>query len=214
MAYVLGFISADGDIQDVRKSSRTCYITLTNTDLQILQRIKTTMKSENKIYYSKSITQKFRNGYYLCRSKYIFRIRSKLMFQDLINLGLVPNKSLRLQIPEVPNQLFYSYLRGYFDGDGCIYVTRNLNPRLSLIFTSGCKKFLLSLNKKIHAYVGTKSQSVHFYSNAFRLVYHKIDSLKILSYMYENRKHHFLHVEYKYKIYQNYLKMNSRLSYN
>jgi hypothetical protein len=47
------------------------------------------------------------------------------MSQDLIKLGCVPNKTKKLQFPtieQVPDNLLFSFIRGYFDGDGCIWI--------------------------------------------------------------------------------------------
>jgi len=51
MAYVLGFIYADGDIEDNRKSSRTQYTTIASTDRDILEAIKKAMSSSHRLNY-------------------------------------------------------------------------------------------------------------------------------------------------------------------
>jgi hypothetical protein len=51
MAYVLGFLYADGDIVDATKSSRTQYIKFSNTDRDILFSIKKALQSEHPIHY-------------------------------------------------------------------------------------------------------------------------------------------------------------------
>ena len=44
------------------------------------------------------------------------------MVNDLINLGCIPNKSLTLTFPDFINdELLPHFIRGYFDGDGCIW---------------------------------------------------------------------------------------------
>ena len=50
MAYILGFIFADGAIEDVQKSSRTCYLLITSKDLEILEQIKNALNSKHTIY--------------------------------------------------------------------------------------------------------------------------------------------------------------------
>lgn len=45
------------------------------------------------------------------------------MCLDLYDKGCVPNKSLILEFPNkdiVPDNLIYHFIRGYFDGDGCL----------------------------------------------------------------------------------------------
>lgn len=45
------------------------------------------------------------------------------MFGDLSKHGCVPNKSLILKFPTtLPNELVNDFIRGYFDGDGSVYI--------------------------------------------------------------------------------------------
>ena len=50
MAYVLGFIYADGCILNTQESSRTNYIKITNTDKMIVKQIKNALNSIRKSY--------------------------------------------------------------------------------------------------------------------------------------------------------------------
>src|SRR3989344_301385 len=103
MAYVLGFISADGAVIDARKSSRTCYTSISSNDIELLEQIKTAMNSKHTVKKRLAHYTKFKNGVYFCKDSYVLRFGSKIMFQDLVNLGVTPRKSLRLKIPPVPN---------------------------------------------------------------------------------------------------------------
>ena len=58
------------------------------------------------------------------------KIRCELTFssvemcQDLTNLGAVRAKSLLIEFPDeniVPEKLMPHFIRGYFDGDGCVW---------------------------------------------------------------------------------------------
>ena len=47
---------------------------------------------------------------------------AKKIFKDLIKLGVTPRKSLTLKFPTFLNEdLMRHFIRGYFDGDGCIW---------------------------------------------------------------------------------------------
>ncbi len=207
MAYVLGLISADGAVEDVRDSSRTCYFTITNVDEDLMFQVKETLNSSHKIYEQSAGFQEFNNGTFFCAKKFILRVGSKTMVQDLINLGITPRKSLRLKLPKIPDKYFRFYLRGYFDGDGCTHVSVQKGRKvleIAMIFTSGCESFLDKLNHKIYAKIGTSLKNIYFNSGAFRLRYGKSNSLKILSYMYDGLNST-PYLARKYKIYQNYL---------
>lgn len=63
------------------------------------------------------------------RSSHSLRIGNKVMYQDLVNLGVTPKKAKRISIPSVPEQYFKFFVRGYFDGDGCINIYKPKNRR-------------------------------------------------------------------------------------
>jgi hypothetical protein len=82
---------------------------------------------------------------------YRMQIASKQMAEDLSRLSVVPGKTTRLSLPPVPNRLFGDFLRGYFDGDGNIWVgtthtnRENSDTGILVSFTSGCESFLSDL---------------------------------------------------------------------
>lgn len=56
-------------------------------------------------------------------SKLFYRIdlKSKQMFEDLQKLGVEPNKSLACTFPNINEELIPHFIRGLFDGDGCVW---------------------------------------------------------------------------------------------
>ena len=56
-------------------------------------------------------------------SKLFYRIdlKSKQMFEDLQRLGVEPNKSLTCTFPDINEELMPHFIRGLFDGDGCVW---------------------------------------------------------------------------------------------
>jgi len=40
--------------------------------------------------------------------------------QDLVNLGIVEDKSKILEVPKIEEKYYRDWIRGYFDGDGSI----------------------------------------------------------------------------------------------
>lgn len=206
MAYILGLIFSDGAIEDVRKSSRTCYTTITSKDADLLPQVKKAMSSEHEIYIKRPAWNEFRGGMrYFCKKAYCLRIGNKVMFQDLVNLGITPRKSLRLKFPNVPNKLFPYFVRGYLDGDGCINTSLQKGrkiPTLVVIFISGSPNFLKKLSEKLSFLLSIKIATVNRRQDlASDLRYKKADSLKILSFVYKNlQSAPYLHRKYeKYK---------------
>lgn len=114
MAYVLGFIFADGAIEDVQKSSRTCYISIVSKDLSILEKIKSVMNSNHKLYERKSqLTIYPGNKRYIAGERFTFRVGSKFMYNDLLSLGVTPRKSLSILFPSIPREFLSHFIIGH-----------------------------------------------------------------------------------------------------
>lgn len=209
MAYVLGFIFADGAIEDVQKSSRTCYIALSSVDISILKQIRLSMNSNHKFYLRKSRLVTYRDGKsYNSRDSFIFRIGSKLMYNDLLSLGVTPRKSLSILFPSIPIEYLHLFIRGYFDGDGCIHLKEGKYPKV--IFTSGSIKFIQGLANILSNILqipakSANSQIENSGNPCYRLGYSSKDSRKILEFMYKDLEKA-PYLERKFEIYQKYLK--------
>lgn len=206
MAYVLGFIYADGTVEDCRESSRTCYIGLANNDLKLLQQMREVMSSNHEIYYRKERIMKMNGKSYWCKASYCLRIGNKIMYQDLINLGLCPRKSLVIKLPEILDQYFDYFLRGYFDGDGCINIETVNKNRMNIIFTSGSKIFLEQIDHKIRDLLLGIKGSIAFGSGAFRLRYNWRNALMVANFMYQDMGST-PYLNYKYEKYLEYFKI-------
>jgi hypothetical protein len=72
-----------------------------------------------------------------------FRINQKEICYQLEALGCVSNKSLILEFPTtVPNELIHHFLRGYSDGDGCIYKNKLQKTKTSKPYINTIWKFV------------------------------------------------------------------------
>lgn len=117
-AYVLGFFYADG-CNSINENNYAHEISFTQLeqDIDILEKIKKSMKSEHPFY---KIIQKS-NG----KVKYKLAITSRKLSDSLCKLGGINNKSLTLQFPNesifIDKSLIRHFIRGYFDGDGCVW---------------------------------------------------------------------------------------------
>jgi hypothetical protein len=165
MAYVLGYICADGCLIDARKSSRTQYIGISSNDQSILFKINHVLGCNKPIYSRPERFVKFPSGKkYKCSPSYKLRIGNKIMFNDVIKLGVTPNKSLSLKILNVPTRYFSHFLRGYFDGDGCLTLIKQphcLANRSYLVFTSGSQHFLSELSELITKYLNAPKRKIY-----------------------------------------------------
>jgi intein-encoded DNA endonuclease-like protein len=112
MAYILGFIYADGNVVHTKRD--TWFLSIQITDKELLETIKKSIGSEH--FISK------RNLIEGNKQLYRLQIGSKDMCQDLSILGIAEHKSLTMKIPTIPKHYFSHFLRGYFDGDGHVWV--------------------------------------------------------------------------------------------
>lgn len=117
MAYVLGLVASDGSIYIEGRQRRLEFMM---KDKELLESVRDAMGSEHPIRYK--VTLDKRMGKY--RDIYQFRICSKEICSDLINIGIRPNKSLTLEYPLIPKEFNPDFIRGVFDGDGGVYLLR------------------------------------------------------------------------------------------
>ncbi|WP_394217312.1 LAGLIDADG family homing endonuclease [Halobacillus trueperi] len=130
MAYILGFIAADGMI-----SGHAQLISIAQKEKEILLDIKREMES------SHPITKNERTGVHM------LNIGSKILKEDLIHIhGIIPKKSLTLKYPNVPREYQSHFVRGYFDGDGCIYRDKHF-----INIVGGSKSFMMGLINVLRA---------------------------------------------------------------
>jgi intein-encoded DNA endonuclease-like protein len=203
MAYVLGYWYADGSLENAWYI-RGKYIRICSKNLSIIKKIKKLLKSEHKIVFRKpeKVPSADKKKIYTTKGLYYLRIGSHKLYNDLIKIGLTPRKSLTISFPLVPNKYLRHFVRGYFDGDGCIHIDKK--GGLKIIFTCGNKKFLkelsgiLSKNYKIHKH------KVYNSNRSFQLIFRTKASLIILKQIYYHVPKTMM-LERKYKIYKKYL---------
>lgn len=112
-AYILGFIYADGCVQELPNTSALT-MTQLEKDADILEKIKTELRSDYPLLKRIRCV----NG----KTIFNFYAYSKKLCEDLVKLGATPRKSLTLEFPEfLDENLIPHFIRGYFDGDGCIW---------------------------------------------------------------------------------------------
>ena len=168
MAYVLGYIFADGSITKSKSRNNSLYWQITSIDKQIIQDIAQAVKWKGKV--STYIRTK-EQGYFANYIQYRISVGSYEMVEDLISLGITYRKSLTLSPPNnIPNNMIRHFIRGFWDGDGSIFNSKSRG--LIYLGTSvgcGSKPFTEWLAKHIepiikHQPVITAHKSRKFYS--------------------------------------------------
>lgn len=114
MAYLLGFLAADGSISS--KENRIM-IQLQKEDKALLEKINQLVESNREI--KEYLTNA---GNETCKIEFC----SSEWKKDLAIYNIIPNKTFTLLPPTYLDKKYYiDYIRGYFDADGTIYYNSN-----------------------------------------------------------------------------------------
>ena len=116
-AYWLGFITADGNITIKRGSYYILSISVAKKDKEILVKFLEDLEADFPIYSKYSPDP---NGSGKIFEQFRVDISSKEICEGLIKHGCMPNKSLKVRIPNLEDPYLKHFLRGYFDGNGSI----------------------------------------------------------------------------------------------
>ena len=102
-AYFLGFIVADGCISEKSNS-----VQIIQKETYILEEFKKYIEFNGPVY---------KDEY---RGISCITVNSSKTKKDLENLGITPNKTMIVKYPNISEHLQNHFIRGVFDGDGCI----------------------------------------------------------------------------------------------
>lgn len=147
-AYFLGFMYADGCLSKIKRPNSTYIkhqVQISLTDKQIIDDFKSLFPFFN--------LQVFDFGKYKSNwsKQYALRKANKVLYQDLLNLGMFERKSNqnlnKLNVPDIDEKLIKHFIRGYFDGDGSISISKK-RPNLRRIeICCSSESFLLQIKK-------------------------------------------------------------------
>lgn len=203
MAYVLGFLYADGSLEDA-EYIRGKYIRVTSIDQEIIIKIKRLLNSEHRIVVLVPASSN-RNV------RYFLRIGNQRIYKRLTFLGLKPKKSLKMKFPKVPQVYLNAFIRGYFDGDGCVMLEKRKKKdriaiiRIKIAFTSGSRIFLEDLEKRLRGSIPLKESKIYNSHRSFQLCYSSEGSLKLFKFFYRDISDS-LFLERKFQIFREYFK--------
>lgn len=195
-AYILGLIVSDGYVDNYTK------LTFTSKDIELVELFKRELKSEHKLA-TYHIYDNRTNKEYV---RYSIQIASKKIVEDLNKLEIFSNKSFNCKMPKIPEQYFWDFIRGLFDGDG--YIGKETKKKEGTLRFSiiGSTNILTSIKHKFESFglSKTKLEKTKYHSNenyVSRIHYYSYrDLLTIRENMYKNSEG--LRLTRKYEMFQ------------
>lgn len=166
-AYWLGMLLSDGNLY---KSQMT--LKLQKRDKQHLIKFKIALNSQHPIHDVVDFDgHKFSS----------FFIGSKKLTYQLKKAGMMPRKTFIVEFPHLRKDLNRHFIRGYFDGDGCMYYGKRKHTWS--IFSSSPKfinKLFATIKKetKIHFYKTYDNKSIYLNKGN--------DIIRLETYLYKN----------------------------
>lgn len=141
MSYILGYIMADGCI-----NKNTLVLNCKNDDIELLEFIKSQISPNRPIKYLSRLNKSNQKIYNSVR----LELTDKFLIESLYNLNIISRKTGKEKLPNIPIEFVKDYIRGLFDGDGCItgsVQSEESYSRQSCSIASANKQFLLEIQK-------------------------------------------------------------------
>jgi ribosomal protein S8 len=195
-AYILGLIISDGYVDDYAK------LTFTSKDIELVEIFRSELKSEHKLAKYDVFDKRTDKTY----TRYSLQIASKEIVNDLNKLGIFSKKSFNCMMPNIPNELFWHFIRGLFDGDGSI--SKETKKKLGALRFKiiGSENLINAIKTKFIQFglSNTKISITKYSSNNNRLVsihYYSFKDLSLLKQkIYEDSEN--LRLTRKYELFQ------------
>lgn len=130
-------------------------------------------------------------------------ITSNQLFNDLNLLGVVPNKSLVIKFPNISKNLIPHFIRGYFDGDGCVTISKYLKNKNDLTLRSGICSGSREFLETLITYLPIKHKYISSRKNLFEFKLSVNDSIKFAQYMYKDAT---IYLQRKFDKFNNFVK--------
>lgn len=202
MAYILGFIIADGCIvQGTYKGySDTLKFGVQLKDKDILEKIKSQLKAMHTI-------STFKNAAF-------FSISSQTMVNDLKNLGITHRKSLNENVPIMPPQYTKHFIRGIVDGDGSIWQDKRSYPTLSISGGENILRFIRDhffIKFRLYSILTKQSYSKKVRRYLYQISYRANSAKTLINYLYKDAT---MYLDRKYYLAHKCLKANIKSKQN
>jgi hypothetical protein len=191
MAYILGFWFADGNISSKCHSGK-----YQSYAFNIVQH-------KNDKYLLEGILREMDSNYPISKNAncYALRICSKAIYDDVIRLGGKERKSLDVKFPYVPQKYLPDFIRGLWDGDGCISYSNCAKSYVSC-YDSGSSDFIEGLYDVLKKNISNLNGSLYHRSvKKHCLYFSKNDTIRLKKFMYQGQMDGKLTLRRKYDLF-------------
>ena len=221
-AYWLGFIFADGWIHKSHdRNGSTSYelgIELSVTDREHLVKFANAIGMD-----SNKIKERVRKGSWIKPSQdedlagnfsgshesSVLRAYSKDMYCDLIENNVIENKTNSDIFPNVEDSLYRDFLRGYFDGDGSIYLEGSRGNGQCHI-TCASENILNNVKERLMDFKINTGNIYKEYNTKYRLYVNKKEDVKnFLDFLYKDAD---IYLDRKYQAYKEHHSRSLRIA--
>jgi len=179
LAYVVGIFASDGNL-----GRDSAYLDVTSTDREVVENVKKILKLDKvKVGVKRS-----GNG------DRAFRVQFKRvnLHAWFTSIGLHPNKSKTIGPLNIPDDFFFDFLRGVWDGDGCIYAFWDPRWRSSYMFyisfASASPAFLEWLQESTRRLIGVVGKIGGAGKGAMQVRYAKKEARTVFNAMFHQKE--------------------------
>ncbi|MFH1509925.1 MAG: LAGLIDADG family homing endonuclease [Candidatus Nealsonbacteria bacterium] len=185
MSYVLGYIVADGCVIKRKNRLNSYILNITSKDKKHLLEIKKILGFDYPISIKNNSKGMSCSQIQIC---------NKEICKDLIDLGILSRKTYCLGSIKVPENYFSDFARGFFDGDGTVYIYQvNGTPQIKAGFVSSSYQFITEFNQQLCEKLNIPVKTIHkkISKKAKRIIQHDIcfyinDCDKLAEFLYKN----------------------------
>lgn len=182
--YFLGLLASDGNV------SQKGQVKLKLKDKELIVKLIQFLGNKTNL-----LTESTKTGI-----MYKTLFRNKEIKEFLFSIGIVPRKSLIFEYQGILNR---DFLRGFFDGDGCVSVNREVK------ITCGSKKFINQLSELFDS--KGFNYAIHKKGNCFDIKIKSASRKSFFDYLYQDSN---IYLERKYKKYCGLLEQSNKKTPN
>lgn len=179
-AYILGMLFADGNMHKIKK---LISLELHSKDINILEKINIELNSNKPLFEHVFLYQ--HKNVKIIKKNFRLDITNYKIYNDLLLIGLTPKKSLTISYPKINENLHCHFIRGYFDGDGCITFKQKASKKTGIEFSLlGTLNFLTTIQNIFKDKLNINIP-ISIVGNIYRLRIGNRDSInKLYNFMY------------------------------